>query len=233
MVPLFQFSPAILVTMLAVVCNTNGTVESLALQSSPQNPTLRKMPVGQCEDCELMFVGMPGQINAVDTTLGWSYEGQKLKVTGMVYHLNTKTPAKDVILYYYHTDLQGHYSPGPGINQEAKRHGHLRGWVKTGPDGLFTIYTCRPAQYPNRGAEAHIHVIVKEPDIDKPYWIDAWVFDDDPLLTPELRNRLSNHGGSGIMKTEMENGVQVAHQDVILGLNIPGYPARSMSHSIK
>jgi protocatechuate 3,4-dioxygenase beta subunit len=68
-------------------------------------------------------------------------------------------------------------------------------------------------------------VIVKEPDIDQPYWIDGWVFDDDPLLTTELRNRLPNHGGSGIMKTEMENGIQVVHQEVILGLNIPGYPA--------
>jgi protocatechuate 3,4-dioxygenase beta subunit len=171
-----------------------------------------------------MFVGMPENLNAIDTSEGWFEEGQKLIVHGTVFRPDQKTAAESIIIYYYHTDQKGYYSPGDKTDAGSRRNGRLRGWVKTGPDGTYSIYTSRPAQYPTNNTEAHIHILIKEPDLDKPYWTDAWVFDDDPLLTPSLRQRLENRGGSGIMKTRIEGDVQVAQQDVILGLNIPGYP---------
>ena len=56
------------------------------------------------------------------------------------------------------------------------------------------------------------------------YYIDDMIFDDDPLLTKEQRQKLENRGGSGILAPKQEIGVQVAHRDIMLGLNIPNYP---------
>ena len=214
-----------------IACAGQNKVESQISgsgdQSSDHSGVVYKMSSGNCEDCELMIVGMPEKINSIDTTDGWFENGQKLVITGRALKEDKSTPAPDVILYYYHTDQNGIYAPDKNTDRDAQRHGRLRGWVRTGRDGLFSIYTIRPAQYPGNKIEAHIHVIVKEPDIDLPYWIDAWVFDDDPLLTKELRNRLENHGGSGILKTRLDQDIQIADHDVILGLNIPGYPVRN------
>jgi len=189
-----------------------------------QDKTMRTFPGGSCQDCKLMFLGMPFQFGAIDTTAGWFEEGQKLLIQGTVYSADQKTPVGDVILYFYHTDHTGRYTPVEGMLPSARRHGHLRGWVKTGPDGKFALYTNRPAPYPNEKIEARIHVFVKEPYLDVPYEIDDWIFDDDPLVTKELRSQLQNRGGNSILKTTRQNDVQVANHDIILGLNIPGYP---------
>jgi protocatechuate 3,4-dioxygenase beta subunit len=171
-----------------------------------------------------MFAGMPELINSVDTSAGWFTEGQRLVVSGKVLKQDGKTVVPNVILYFYHTDRNGHYTPHDDTPAEARRHGYLRGWVKTNDQGQYAIYTSRPAQYPGGQFEAHIHVYAKEPDMDYPYWIDAWIFDDDPLVTDSFKSRLENRGGSGILSARTENGILVAHHDVILGLNVPGYP---------
>ena len=195
-----------------------------ATKNSPSHKEIKSIPGGACDGCNLMFLGMPLFLSPIDTSEGWFEEGQKLKIEGTIYELDEKTPASDVILYYYHTDKTGHYTPREGMPPSAKRHGYLRGWVKTGADGRYAIYTSRPAQYPNEQIEAHIHVFIKEPYIDVPYYINEWIFDDDPLVTRELRNKLENRGGRGLLDIKKENDVQVAHHDVILGKNIPDYP---------
>lgn len=178
----------------------------------------------RCEHCDLMYTGMPAEINSTDTSMGWTEQKQKLVITGTVYQLDGKTPASDIIVYYYHTDDAGYYSPGAGMDEKAKQHGHLRGWVKTGADGKYAIYTGRPASYPNSRAPQHIHILIKEPDLDNEYYIDDLVFDDDPNLVETARKRLQNRGGSGILKVVTNNDRQTAYHDIILGLNIPGYP---------
>lgn len=178
---------------------------------------------GGCDGCELMYVGMPAAINAVDTSVGWAEKGQKLLVTGKVFMRDGQTPANNVIIYYWHTDNNGYYSPSDTMNVQAKRHGHIRGWVKTGSDGRYSIYTIRPAPYPNENIPAHIHTSIKEATINE-YYIDEFVFDNDPLLTEAKRKALENRGGSGILITNTTNGLQTANHDIILGLNIPSYP---------
>jgi protocatechuate 3,4-dioxygenase beta subunit len=178
---------------------------------------------GGCDGCELMFVGIPENIKAVDTSAAWREEGQKLLVKGTVFKKDGTTPAPGVILYYWHTDNEGYYSPRPGMDKRAERHGHIRGWLKTGADGKYALYTIRPAPYPNEDMPAHMHPSIKEPGLNE-YYIDEFVFDDDPLLTPAKRKALENRGGSGIMKVTIANGMQVAERDIILGRNIPDYP---------
>lgn len=179
---------------------------------------------GRCDGCELMFVDMPAQITSVDTSSGWWGEGQKLVVSGTVYKRDGKTPAPDVILYYWQTGNDGYYTPKEGMDERAKRHGHIRGWVKTDTAGQYAIYTIRPKPYPNTTSPAHIHLSVKEPDIRNEYYIDEWVFEDDPFVTTAVKNAYDKRGGSGVLKISQKGGLQVARQHIILGLNIPNYP---------
>ena len=179
---------------------------------------------GGCDGCELMFTGMPVNIKPVDTSAGWTEQGQKLLVTGTVYTIGGKTPAPNVIIYYWQTDNNGYYSPKDGMDEKAKRHGHIRGWVKTGGNGKYAIYTIKPAPYPGGNIPAHIHISIKEPGIDNEYYIDEFVFDDDKLLTARERKELPNRGGSGILKVIISGNMQIAEHNIILGLNIPDYP---------
>jgi protocatechuate 3,4-dioxygenase beta subunit len=181
---------------------------------------------GGCETCELMYVAMPSNINSVDTSAGWNEPGQKMMVSGTVYKLDGKTPAAGVIVYYWQTDNNGLYSPSAAMDKGAARHGHIRGWVKTGADGKYSIYTIKPVSYPNSNNPAHIHILIKEPDIENEYYIDEFVFDDDKYVTAQIRNNQTKRGGSGILHLKTNGNMQVAMHDIILGLNIPGYPSR-------
>jgi protocatechuate 3,4-dioxygenase beta subunit len=181
---------------------------------------------GPFENGEFMYIGMPGDIKSIDTSEGWTQQGQKLLITGTIFKLDGKTPAPGVILYYYHTDVNGVYAGKPGLDPSVVRHGYIRGWVKSDTNGKYAIYTVRPAPYPNTDFEAHIHPSIKEPTIDKEYWIDEFVFDDDKLLTGEKRKRLKNRGGSGILRVLKKNDLQIAEHNIILGLNIPNYPEK-------
>lgn len=187
-------------------------------------PSLSPPVGGGCDGCELMYIGMPKQIRSIDTSPGWKEKGQPLIIHGQAFRTDGVTPAPGVIIYYWQTDHNGYYAPVPGMDPRAKRHGHIRGWVKTDTDGRYTLYTIRPRPYPKEDMPAHIHLSVKEPDIANEYYVDELVFDDDILLTPEKRAKLENRGGSGILKVETENGRQTSRHKLIAGLNIPGYP---------
>lgn len=179
---------------------------------------------GGCEGCEAIYQGMPPATDATDTSAGWNEGGQKLLVTGTVYQRDGQTPAAGVILYYWHTNTAGLYVSAPGQTGEAKRHGYLRGWVKTDAGGRYAVYTIRPGPYPGETMPAHIHFVVKEPAIANPYYMDDVVFDDDPLLTPAERGKLGNRCGSGILTLQQKDGWVAGERNIILGLNIPGYP---------
>ena len=179
---------------------------------------------GPFENAEFMYIGMPKEINAVDTSAGWAQPGQKLLVTGTIFKRDGKTPAPDVILYYYHTDIQGYYADKTGLDKRVVRHGYIRGWVKSDKNGKYAIFTVRPGAYPDRQIPAHIHPSIKEPDLNE-YYIDEFVFDDDKLLNTGKRKALENRGGSGILRPLSKGNLQIAEHNIILGLNIPNYPA--------
>ena len=183
---------------------------------------------GPFENGEFMYIDMPKHINSVDTSNGWHQKGRKLLITGTTYKNGGKVPASGVILYYYHTNVNGYYADKEGLNSRVARHGHIRGWVKSDRNGKYEIYTVRPAAYPDRGEPAHIHVSIKEPGIEKEYYIDEFVFDDDPLLTSAKRIAMGNRGGSGVLRLLESKDLLIAEHDIILGLNIPNYPTTKM-----
>lgn len=209
----------------SIFISCNGQTQS----KSPNSTTTNKRVGGECEEgyCELMYNGMPKEINAVDTSAGWYEKGQKLIVTGTVYQLDGKTPAPNVIIYYHHTDNDGYYSPRNDKAENQTRHGHIRGWIKTDNEGKYTIYTIRPAPYPNASEPAHIHWLIKEPDVKNEYWTDDLMFDDDKLLLPyKKRRKPGNWGGTGIVRVLLKDSLQIAEKNFILGLNIPNYPKK-------
>ena len=218
---------ALFVLPLCGLPGCNGQTKSDA--ATQKNSGEKKIIGGGCDGCELMFVGMPANVSPVDTSIGWKEKGQKLLVTGKVYKIDGKTPAPNVIIYYWQTDNNGYYSPTKGMDEKAKRHGHIRGWVKTDLDGSYSIYTIKPLPYPNTDIPAHIHTSIKEPNIENEYYIDEFIFDDDKLLTGEKRKALKNRGGSGVLRVLNSGDLQIAEHNIILGLNIPNYPETNKS----
>ncbi len=205
-------------------CNTQVRTDTASPTDSIRPAASGAIVGGGCDGCELMYAGMPSVLDHVDTSAGWQEAGEKLLVHGTIYKLDGTTPAPDVILYYYHTNSHGYYAPRTGMDQRAERHGYLRGWVKSDANGHYAIYTIRPAPYPNERAPAHIHIFVRQPDIATEYYIDELVFDDDSLVTDWMKDRYEKRGGSGVLKISRTGDMQVARHDVVLGLNVPGYP---------
>lgn len=203
----------------------------LVLQSSGcaqnvknSNSSSTKRVGGGCEGCEAIYESpIPfAQLKSVDTLPDFNGPGPKVEISGIVYQSDGKTPAKDVVVYVYHTDQTGHYTPGPDAKGWEKRNGHIRGWVKTDQRGFYKFYTLKPGHYPNTNIPAHIHVVVKEPGKNE-YYIDEYLFSGDPFLTPSEINRQEKRGGNGIISLESKSGMLHGKRNIILGLNIPNY----------
>ena len=195
-------------------------------QDSPKSKTgVSDIKVGaRCEGCEAIYESpVPFEkLNNTDTLPGFT-SGPPLLVTGTIFQRDGKTPAAGVVLYVYHTDQAGIYATRGDEKGWGKRHGYMRGWMKTGTDGKYAFYTSVPASYPNSNNPKHIHPTIKEPGKTE-YWIDEFVFDDDPLLPAGEKNRSHPVGGNGVLKPVMQNGMLVAKRDIVLGLNVQNYP---------
>ena len=188
---------------------------------SQEKETAQKIG-GPCEGCEALHEYGDRTLTQTDTLPKFSISEPKLKLTGTVFRNDGKTPADNVIIYIYQTNREGIYERKGDEKGWARRHGHIRGWAKTGKDGQYTFYTFQPGAYPNRRIPAHIHITVKEPGKNE-YYLDDFVFDDDPLLTQSERERMRKRGGSGISIPIMRDGILTIERDLILGLNIPDY----------
>ncbi len=183
---------------------------------------LTKAVGGPCEGCEAIFEYGGKQLQNVDTLPLFTETEPRLKITGTVYQKDGKTPAQDVILYIYHTNRKGIYQTTGDETGWARRHGFIRGWIKTNHTGRYTFYTFRPGSYPDRSEPEHIHLTVKEPGKNE-YYLDDFVFEDDPLLRNKERSSFRNRGGSGLMYPVQKNGMLHIERDIVLGLNIPDY----------
>lgn len=212
---------------LFLLLSSCGPSEQSSSEES-EKPAEVEVVGGPCETCELMYMGMPNEteMQPRDTSLGWTEGKQQLLVGGQIWLPDGKTPASGTVIYYWHTDENGLYSPSPDMDQRAVKHGYLRGWVKADLMGRWAINTSRPAPYPNRNDPAHIHILVKEPNMENEYYIDALVFDDDPLLTKAKRSELEGRGGNAVMRMERAGKIDLAEHHIYLGKNIPGHPQK-------
>ena len=209
----------ILLTASLQACTQNGA----AVKNQPVASD--KKVGGNCEGCEAIYESPVSfsQLNEIDTLPDFNDAGPKILISGIIYKPDGKTPAAGVVLYVYHTDQKGIYATKGNEKGWDKRHGYIRGWVKTNEKGEYKFYTLVPASYPNSSNPKHIHPIIKEPGFSE-YWIDEFLFDDDPLLPASERNRKQPVGGNGVLKTEMKNGMLQAVRNITLGSNVKDYP---------
>lgn len=178
-----------------------------------------------CEGCEGVYESEISfeNLSHIDTLPDFNEAGPKLEISGVIFQPDGVTPAPNVVLYLYHTDQNGYYSSRGNETGWGKRHGYIRGWLKTNDNGEYKFYTLKPAPYPNAIFPAHIHPTIKEPGKIE-YWIDDYVFDDDKLVDESYRKNAENRGGDGIVKLiKNENGTYSGKRDIILGKNIPNY----------
>lgn len=134
----------------------------------------------------------PSQTGDAPKPLAWNTvitskdePGRPLLVTGRVYGPDGKTPLEGVTLYVYHTDNRGLY-PGDGINPAPR----LRGWMKTDREGRYEFRTIKPASYPDSSNPEHVHAKAAGPSHAE-RWIDNFWFEDDPLVTSDMRARFA------------------------------------------
>ncbi len=181
-----------------------------------------KLVGGPCEGCEAIFEYGNKELHSIDTLPDFNNEGLKIKVTGTLYQKDGKTPAEGVILYIYHTDQNGIYATKGGETGWAKRHGYIRGWIKTGEDGKYTFYTLKPGRYPGGSTPAHIHPTILEPN-GKYYWLNSYHFEGDILVEKGIYSAAPRGGSLGTLTLRKEGNLWVGERDFILGKNIPDY----------
>ncbi|MGH6786736.1 MAG: hypothetical protein ACREBO_07885 [Novosphingobium sp.] len=200
-----------LVGMTAFAASCGGTGANAAPENDGARPNLY-----QCEGCEGVLETDLAKLAAHARIGPVSEPGEPLRVTGTVYQADGSTPAPGVVIYAYQTNAQGLYADGSNASEWSRRHGRLRGWVKTGADGSYAFDTIKPAPYPREAMPAHIHLTVLEPG-KRPYWIDEIVFDGEFGVTPAYRRKAINQGGGGIVALVAgSDGIAIARRDIVL-----------------
>ncbi|NJM25880.1 MAG: hypothetical protein HC859_10755 [Bacteroidia bacterium] len=126
---------------------TNLTIVLLAIAPlfhMCAQPTGNRRAYGPCEGCEAVFEYGSKKLHSTDTLPDFHDKGDKIRIHGTIYKNDGKTPAAGVILYIYHTDQAGVYPTRGGETGWEKRHGYLRGWIKTAPTGTMHSTHCVP-----------------------------------------------------------------------------------------
>jgi protocatechuate 3,4-dioxygenase, beta subunit len=118
-----------------------------------------------------------------------SDKGEKMIISGTVFESDGKTPAPNVLIYLYHTDIYGYY----GKSGEHK-HGRYRGWLLTDKQGRYEFQTIKPAPYPENRFAAHIHTTITTKNL-KEDWIDNYLFEGDKLISSRERQEAGRKGG--------------------------------------
>lgn len=207
-------------------CTRDATLIAVLIAVGVATTTSAQEPIVglPCEGCEAVFEGLPASLSSIARLAPSGEPGTPITLTGRVEGPDGR-PRAGVVVYAYQTNAGGVYPPAsPATSAAARRHGALRAWALTGPDGRYTFLTIRPGTYPSRDAPAHVHMHVIERGCAT-YYIDDVMFADDPLLTPAEREKLTTgRGGDGIVTPTNVDGRWLATRHITLGLNIPGHP---------
>ena len=201
--------------VLVLVLGGQACASQTAASADSERPASRP-GLYACDGCEVTEEVLPDTLDWQARLIPAGEPGQRLHLSGTVWMPDGKTPARDVVLYFHQTNAEGLYRSIESVARGGLHDGMIQGWIKTDARGHYAIETIRPAPYPDLGQPAHIHIYVKEPG-RQPYYIDDVVFDDDPLLTPEVRRALEGRGGSGILRPTLdEDGGLKGHRDITL-----------------
>ena len=134
-------------------------------------------------------IDVPADVSWKTVLANETHEGLPMLISGTVFKTDGKTPAPNILLYFYHTDAEGIYGR-PGEH----KHGKYRGWLLTDDRGRYQFRSIKPASYPNSTISSHIHMTLTGSDFRED-WIDSILFEGDKFLTEQERNRAGRRGG--------------------------------------
>lgn len=117
--------------------------------------------------------------------------GEPLIIAGRVFDPDGRKPVANVVVYAYHTDIKGLYSP-----TGAARPPRLQGWARTDADGRYEFRTIRPAPYPGEGPPAHVHFMAWGAGYPRQE-AEELRFEGDPKLTKDTIERSRRDGRFG------------------------------------
>jgi len=142
----------------------------------------------------------PANIPSMGHIARASEPGQWIQVSGTIFGFDGATPAPDIVLFLYHTDAQGYYNhPNSPFNPR------IHGWIKSDSKGRYRFVTVKPGPYPELDTPAHIHVHLFGPRLPE-YWVDEYMFEGDPLITPASMAHLTGRGGfNNVIKLTRSN----------------------------
>lgn len=191
------------------------TFLTIEVKNPETNQAAANTTLPDCEWCGAMDA--PKDLSHIATLADEDEPGERLIYTGTVYKPDGVTPAEGILVYAYHTNINGIYEKKGNETGNGLRHGHLRGWLKTNARGQYQFNTILPAPYPSRNEPAHIHITLTGDDFEE-YWINATWFEGDSLITEELSSKLDRVAGpTNIIKlTKDANGVWRGARDLVL-----------------
>ncbi len=172
----------------------------------------------QRPDCEWCGANeAPADISWETTIAKEDVEGERMILEGTVYEADSTTPAKNVILYAYHTNHEGIYEKKGNESGNGVRHGYLRSWIKTNEKGQYRFQTIKPAPYPSHAEPAHVHFTLLRDDFEE-YWIHSSIFKGDPMITEEMLEDQQAKGKFSYILDLQENdeGILVGKRDIVL-----------------
>ncbi len=173
-------------------------IGGFAISGSGASAPRARSDLYNCEGCEAVRERPPATLGPVWPLAMPGEPGQRLVLSGQVRTADGARPAPGVIIYAHQTNAAGFYANGSKLTEWSRRHGRLRGWVKTGADGQYEFLTIKPAPYPNRNLPAHIHLFIGELG-RRPYYVDDVVFAGEFGVTSAYRSAQELRGGSGIV----------------------------------
>lgn len=137
--------------------------------------------------------------------------GEPLIVSGTIYSPDGKQPLEGITLYVYQTDATGVYTTSGGDNRGTRIHGVMR----TNAQGRYEFRTIKPGSYPNSRNPAHIHAYVSGAGYPE-YWIDAYLFTNDPFVRAEDKQKSSAEGAFSAILTPTRgaDGILRATRDI-------------------
>ncbi len=139
-------------------------------------------------------------------------DGEPMIISGTAYKTDGKTPAPNVLIYFYHTDKFGIYG-----RSGQHQHGRFRGWMLTDDRGRYEFSSIRPASYPNSTQSQHVHMTLTGTDFRED-WIDSILFEGDRFLTQRERDWSGKRGGFNPIVTLQsgKDGIMRAVRDIQL-----------------
>src|SRR6185436_7320666 len=100
-----------------------------------------------------------------------------------------RTPVAGASVYVYQTDARGYYRPDDKMGNRDPR---LYALLHTDTQGRYSYRTIRPGSYPDTRVVQHIHYEVAAAGHGAR--IFEIVFEDDPLMTDEVRQKAAQPG---------------------------------------